>query len=151
MKWKWFTRRILDKLISLVHNKTTLSINKKFSDRFRVWILKLWCVLSGYVGSFTKKNLVHEMVRYIIAIVGLYKKMMVELATQHRGSIMTSSNGNIFCVTGPLCEEFTDQNSPGHRWIPYTKASDAERWINRQLYMRRLFDFFISSSLTCTG
>ena len=29
---------------------------------------------------------------------------------------MTSSNGNIFCVTGPLCGEFT-----GHRWIPLTK------------------------------
>ena len=38
-------------------------------------------------------------------------------------SIMTSSNGNIFCVTGPLCGEFT-----GHRWIPCTKASDAELW-----------------------
>ena len=34
---------------------------------------------------------------------------------------VTSSNGNISCVTGPLCREFT-----GHRWIPLTKASDAE-------------------------
>ena len=38
-------------------------------------------------------------------------------------SIMTSSNGNIFRVTGPLCGEFT-----GHRWIPRTNASDAELW-----------------------
>ena len=37
--------------------------------------------------------------------------------------MMTSSNGNIFRVTGPLCGEFT-----GHRWIPRTKASDAELW-----------------------
>ena len=37
--------------------------------------------------------------------------------------IMTSSNGNIFRVTGPLGGEFT-----GHRWIPRTKASDAEAW-----------------------
>ena len=35
--------------------------------------------------------------------------------------MMTSSNGNIFRVTGPLCGEFT-----GHRWIPLTKASDSE-------------------------
>ena len=28
-------------------------------------------------------------------------------------NMMTSSNGNIFCVTGPLCGEFTDD-----RWIP---------------------------------
>ena len=37
--------------------------------------------------------------------------------------VMTSSNGNCFCVTGPLCGEFN-----GHRWIPLTKASDAELW-----------------------
>ena len=34
--------------------------------------------------------------------------------------MMTSSNGNIFCVTGPLCGEFS-----GQWWIPLTKASDA--------------------------
>ena len=39
----------------------------------------------------------------------------------HDMSMMTSSNGNIFRVTGHLCGEFT-----GHRWIPLTKASDAE-------------------------
>ena len=36
-------------------------------------------------------------------------------------SMMTSSNRNIFRVTGPLCGEFT-----GHRWIPLTKASEEE-------------------------
>ena len=38
-------------------------------------------------------------------------------------NMMTSSNGNISRVTGHLCEEFTC-----HRWIPLTKASDAELW-----------------------
>ena len=37
--------------------------------------------------------------------------------------MMTSSNGNIVRVTGHLCREFT-----GLRWIPRTKASDAELW-----------------------
>ena len=37
--------------------------------------------------------------------------------------MMTSSNGNIFRVTGHLCGEFT-----GSRWIPRTKACDAELW-----------------------
>ena len=37
--------------------------------------------------------------------------------------MITSSNGNIFRVTGHLCGEFNSQ-----RWIPYTKASDAELW-----------------------
>ena len=39
----------------------------------------------------------------------------------HTLNMMTSSNGNIFRVTGPFWEEFT-----GHRWIPLTKASNAE-------------------------
>ena len=38
-------------------------------------------------------------------------------------SMMTSSNGNIFRVTGHLWGEST-----GHRWIPLTIASDAELW-----------------------
>ena len=37
--------------------------------------------------------------------------------------MMTSSNGNIFRVTGHLCGEFT-----GPWWIPRTKASDEELW-----------------------
>ena len=32
--------------------------------------------------------------------------------------MMTSSNGNTFCVTGHLCGEFT-----GHRWIPLTSLT----------------------------
>ena len=35
---------------------------------------------------------------------------------------MTPSNQNIFRVIDPLWGEFT-----GHRWIPLTNASDAER------------------------
>ena len=35
----------------------------------------------------------------------------------------TSSSGNLFRVTGPLCGEFTR-----YRWIPLTKSSDAELW-----------------------
>ena len=38
-------------------------------------------------------------------------------------NMMTSSNGNIFRITGHLCWEFT-----GPRWIPHTKASDTELW-----------------------
>ena len=37
--------------------------------------------------------------------------------------MMTSSNGNIFRVAGPLCREFT-----GHQWISLTKVSGAELW-----------------------
>ena len=37
--------------------------------------------------------------------------------------MMTSSNGNIFRVSGPLCGKLT-----GLRYIPRTKPSDAELW-----------------------
>ena len=46
------------------------------------------------------------------------------------GHMMTSSNGNIFRVTGHLCGEFT-----GHRWIPRTKP------------VTRSFDVFFDLSL----
>ena len=48
--------------------------------------------------------------------------------------MMTLSNGNTFRITGPLREEFI-----GHRWIPLTKASDAELWCF----------FFISAWTNC--
>ena len=38
-------------------------------------------------------------------------------------AMMTSSNGNIFCLTGHLCGELTCL-----RWIPRTKANDAGLW-----------------------
>ena len=38
-------------------------------------------------------------------------------------TMMTSSNGNFFRVTGHMCGEFTEP-----RWIPRKKASDAELW-----------------------
>ena len=56
---------------------------------------------------------------------------------------MTSSNGKIFRVTGPLCGEIT-----GHLWFPHTKASDAElrffslicAWINNWVNNREAGD-----------
>ena len=48
--------------------------------------------------------------------------------------MMTTSNGNIFCIMGLLCGEFT-----GHQWFPLTKASNMKIWyifdlcLNKQL------------------
>ena len=55
---------------------------------------------------------------------GMYN-LQVNFATEFFVVIllMTSSNGNIFRVTGPLCREFT-----GQRWILLTKASEMELW-----------------------
>ena len=63
----------------------------------------------------------------------LYAPMLIQftvayLPTKLQGTnchdvMMTSSNENIFRVTGQLCGEFT-----GDRWIPRTKNSDTEIW-----------------------
>ena len=49
-----------------------------------------------------------------------------------RYHMMTSSNINIFRVTGHLCGEFT-----GDRWIPHTKASDAKLWCSFDLRLNK--------------
>ena len=49
-----------------------------------------------------------------------YKQQM---QSQSNDIMMMSWNGNIFCITGPLCGELI-----GHRWIPRTKASEAKLW-----------------------
>ena len=54
----------------------------------------------------------------------LKSNSMTHGTTDSHSLIMkTSSNGNLFRVTGHLYGEFT-----GHRWSPRTKASDAELW-----------------------
>ena len=59
-----------------------------------------------------------DIFHYILQVVSL------PLASpKEHWSKMTSSNGNIFRVTGPLCGAFAC-----HRWIALTKASDAELW-----------------------
>ena len=59
-----------------------------------------------------------EKKRYVLD--NLYTSSMSHTPKQH---MVTSSNGNIFRVTGHLCGEFT-----GPRRIPRTKVSDAELW-----------------------
>ena len=49
-----------------------------------------------------------------------------------RNLMMTSSNGNLFRVTGPLWGETT-----GHRWILLTKASDAGIWFLFDLHLNK--------------
>ena len=61
-----------------------------------------------------------DIVEYLPVISLLYTEMAYVVEIFH---MMTPSNGNIFRVTGHLCGEFTS-----HRWIPHTKASDAELW-----------------------
>ena len=50
----------------------------------------------------------------------LIKKFSLEFVVMAPIDMMTSSNGNIVCVTGPLWGEFTGE-------FPLKKASDTER------------------------
>ena len=53
-----------------------------------------------------------------------HRKVLLKMTV----SMMTSSNGNIFRVTGHLCGKFT-----GPRWISRKKASDADLRLNKRL------------------
>ena len=57
---------------------------------------------------------------YPLVLVAFAGLLFIKACMRH---MMTSSNGNFFRVTGPLWREST-----GHRWIPLTKARDAECW-----------------------
>ena len=83
-------------------------------------ILHLFLIVDGvYSPSQLTMGSMHALPRHTTcagkAMEGMRHVTMV--------AMVTLSNGNILCVTGPLCGEFTC-----HRWIPLTKASDAELW-----------------------
>ena len=61
--------------------------------------------------------------RYCWSLTDSYCKGAVIRSLMFPVSMMTSWIGNLFRVTGSLCGELT-----GDRWIPCTKASDAELW-----------------------
>ena len=80
------------------------------------------CIVNILNFNFTNKN------AHIFSVVSQALVMWQLLFRCHwrrheRYGMMTSSNGNIFCVTGLLCGYFTRD-----RWIPRAKASDAELW-----------------------
>ena len=77
------------------------------------------CEWSLQIQETNIKAVIHTIVAPHQPLQNIFRKKCYEIAE----IMMTSSNGNIFRVTGPLCGEFT-----GHRWIPNTMASDAELW-----------------------
>ena len=93
--------------------------------------IRLFCIKTGLVLLWICRCCVNEIKK------DTWQKALTEKHYHHRANIqmnvpmallltyrmMTSSNGNVFRVTGHLCEEFT-----GPRWIPRTKVSDAGLW-----------------------
>ena len=87
------------------YERNTLYLKKITARRFAV------CVCAHFVD------------RYSFAL--LITARVTSLARGHHvDAMMTSWNGNIFRVTGHLGGELN-----GPRWIPSTKAGDAELWM----------------------
>ena len=77
--------------------------------------------------DYSREHHIYDTTLWLVAIKirrwhHLLASLHVLILSLSRGIIymMTSSNGNIFRVTGPLCGEVTS-----HGWIPCTKASGA--------------------------
>ena len=100
----WIERRYPLRLVCRYHGYHQLSY-------IRLWLMNWWNLLWWTIDIGIVSN-----------------KIKLRLNRWNSGRIlvthtMTSSNGNTFRVTGHLRGEFTDL-----RWIPRTKASDAELW-----------------------
>ena len=83
----------------------------------RVTVIRTW--KSNYIHTFLWDIITDPCLLASCASAKLFLKL------GHWWAIimMTSSNENIFRVTGHLCREFI-----GPRWIPHTKVSDEELW-----------------------
>ena len=68
------------------------------------------------ITEYRGNNLLFKIDHYIPVPVGMGTRETETSLWASSHNMMTSSNGNIFHVTGPLCWEFT-----GHRWFPLTK------------------------------
>ena len=86
---------------------------------------------SGYTYRISGAEHKHEYIdRRIDRRLSWFARSMQSTAIRYCNDTLNADNCHDdvikwrhFCVTGTLCGEFTD-----HRWIPLTKASDAELW-----------------------
>ena len=97
-----------------------ISAKSRFPTTFALWLQRALC------GKSQKDSACQKDI-YIIFFLLCRRRLIAHnwsrtcsISQQH---MMTSANGKIFRVTGLLCGVFI-----GHRWIPRTKASDAEQW-----------------------
>ena len=93
--------------------------------RFQAVTWNLYCHINEIRTQWVEDHSIHCMYIYswnwfLIVLNTAIKDFEFEFEIEFD---LTSSNGNIFRVTGHLFGEFT-----GPRWIPRTKASDAELW-----------------------
>ena len=105
-------------------NHHSYHIRYVYGKSVLAWIMACCCQgTSHYLNQWWRRSLCHMALN-----TGQLDCSTASSSWQHGKQksltfMMTSSNGNVFSVTGHLCGEFT-----GPRWIPRTKASDVELW-----------------------
>ena len=115
------------KLLHLYLNGFILPLNINLQLFVMLFRILMWSVLHNASRTPKEKfpNICHSPFYLKFSVNGKLSiaDIWIHIIASWSWSMMTSSNGDIFRVTGPLWGEFT-----GHRWIPLTKASDAELW-----------------------
>ena len=81
------------------------------------WVTNISCIDSSPLRYRYREVGNHDFWMMFLQIIIKLNTLLVHLY------MMASSNGNNFRVAVLVCREFN-----GHRWIPHTKASDAELW-----------------------
>ena len=124
IKWKHFPRYW--PFVRGIHRSPVNSPHKR-QWRGALMLSLIWVWINGWVNNREAGDLRRQRADYDVTILQRCftdtSAILYLLVYQVGVYMMTSSKGNIFCDTGRLCGEFT-----GHRWIPRTKANDAELW-----------------------
>ena len=85
--------------------------------------INIWIKVSWFYFNKMHMKISSEKMAVILFRAQCFKATTIRLSFDVSPDMMTSSNGNVFRVTGSLCGEFA-----GYRWILRTIASDAELW-----------------------
>ena len=140
--WLWeYVLRTTNQCLGLVliHQSEVVAIFQPYS--ILPYCSFQWKLRSHWPQFLRQRHVAVVIPRQRHVAVGLWFKPhchhspIIPLKLMWQKNMMTSSNGNIFRVTGPLSGEFT-----GHRWIPHTKASDAELWWSLDLRLNQQLD-----------
>ena len=107
---------------SVIHRCIDAIVNSTYCVLYQDILTQQLYALCWYVMPVLQSNAINELVLWI-KVLFFFHESAPKPKTILTCSKMTSSNGIMFRVIGPLCGEFT-----GHPWIPPIKASDAELW-----------------------
>ena len=107
-------------LVSSLHKGPVMRKMFPFEDVIMWWdaiqLLQTQVTNNHFIDWNTFEKYPLYSAHILIVEVRLYFRVVKQYITTN--FLMTSSNENIFCITGPLCGELT-----GHQWIPLMKAS----------------------------